>query len=171
MLNKEAESNSEDDTYKPFDSNNMQQLWHNAWSYPLETPVMGIIEPRIGVVELNGTLQQCYMVRKKENGLFTDKWYSNDAALVAAKQDLEKCYKKVLAKGAEKVAGKEHKSIGLPALGTEVGFPRKDAAKVAVTSISEFIKNNPDAYNLVHLFVKKRSEAILYYWLFTGTSL
>ncbi len=151
-------SASDDDTYKPFNSNNTEQLWQNASSYRLDTTVIAIIEPRISF----GAMQYQYVVRKKNKGLFCDIWYSGEEVLAAAKQDLAMCYKKVLSKGAKEVANKDYKSIALPTLSTEVGFPRIEAAHVAVAAIIDFIENNKKSYDLVHLCVKKRSEFTLY---------
>ena len=53
-------------------------------------------------------------------------------------------------------------SIALPALSTDVGFPREQAAPFAVAAILQFIKDFPNAYDRIELFVKKRSEFELY---------
>jgi len=61
------------------------------------------------------------------------------------------------------VADKQQKrSIALDALSTQTGFPREKAAPIAIKAVLDFIQENPDAYDVIQLFVKKRSEFDLY---------
>jgi len=73
---------------------------------------------------------------------------------------LKLCYDSALNHGMS--YNKKDNSIALMALGTDVGVPRKSAACVAVSTILEFIQQNPNAYVLIHLFVKKHFEFALY---------
>lgn len=68
----------------------------------------------------------------------------NDAEL------LSNCYKNSL------VLAQEHglRSIAFPAISTGVfRYPKDEAAKIALTTIRDFIKENPDALNEVHFIL------------------
>jgi hypothetical protein len=92
--------------------------------------------------------------------------FYGDEAIIEAAKELALCYKNVLAEGLTILDKKQEKSIAISALGTDVGFPREDAAPVAVATILEFIKTSGndgiEPYALIHLFVKKRSEFARY---------
>jgi O-acetyl-ADP-ribose deacetylase (regulator of RNase III) len=83
-------------------------------------------------------------------------------AIEQASKDLYACYINVLKEGLRIMADKKEKSIALPLLSVELGFPSKQAATVIVNAITDFIKSNPEGYNCIELFVKKRSEFELY---------
>ena len=68
----------------------------------------------------------------------------------------------MFSEGLKSLVNKKEKSIALPALGTAVDFPRDKAALIAVPEIIKFIKNNPNAYDRIELFVKKQSEFEVY---------
>lgn len=99
----------------------------------------------------------------------TNDYWGNEAITKAGK-DLTFCYNNVLDKArklfttqkTENNPEKSIKSIALPTLSTSLGFPRKDAAPIAVAAVLNFIKNNPTAYDEIHLVVQKRSEFALY---------
>ena len=88
--------------------------------------------------------------------------WNGNKAIDEAKEDLAMCYHKALAVASKKIGDMRDKKVALSALSTEVGFPRAEAAPVAVKSVVEFIKNNRGLYSLVQLYVKKRSEFTVY---------
>jgi hypothetical protein len=88
--------------------------------------------------------------------------YFGEEAIEQASDDLALCYNNVFSEGLKSLVNKKEKSIALPALGTAVGFPREKAVLVAVPEIMRFIKNNPNAYDRIELFVKEQSELELY---------
>lgn len=146
IKNKETDdSASDDDTYKPYPNpnRNRRELWKHAYTKQLQNKVIAIIEPRIF----------------KEYRLFS--YVRNDMEFVVPKafeeasKDLALCYNKLLDIPSIK-------DIAIAPLGTDVGFPRDQAAPIAVKTIIEGIKNNPDKFASIHLFVKKRSEFALY---------
>jgi hypothetical protein len=89
--------------------------------------------------------------------------YEGDQIIEEASKDLALCYANVLLDGLQRLGEKKEKSIALPTFGTRCdslgfAFPRKKAACVAVKSILTFIKDNPNAYDRLELFVEKQSE-------------
>ena len=77
-----------------------------------------------------------------------------------AKKDLTVCYERILG------IGLHCKTIAIPALSVDVGFPRQEAAYVALETIIKSLHGYKNklikSYDLIHLFVKKRSEFELY---------
>ena len=169
IKNKDTDSASDDDTYKPYNTE-LCGLWEHAHEKAMRSRVLSVIEPRICLEigwdpelqeEIN-VFQYCHA-----NGIVKD----GAEALEEAKKALALCYKKAL---LERL--KEEKSIAIPALGTDVGFPREDAAPVAIATIIEYIKTsvedgNVEPCELIHLFVKKRSDFARYKELLTKASL
>jgi len=68
------------------------------------------------------------------------------------------CYNKTLSGALIVLRNKKEKSIALPTLSADVGFPREKAAQLAVETILKFIKENQGVYDRIELFLKKRSE-------------
>jgi O-acetyl-ADP-ribose deacetylase (regulator of RNase III) len=69
----------------------------------------------------------------KENG--------REAALLVS------CYKNCLALAKKNGL----RSIAFPAISTGVfGYPKLDAAKIAMTTVKDFIKQNPDAFDVIY---------------------
>ncbi len=175
IKNKDSDSASDDDTYKPFPVDISGKLWKKVHSKLLKnTTLTAVVEPSIQWSFFRRSQvkekEYGYFVERQdpqnENSFFQEKHYGNEAIAVA-KKDLAHCYNDVLT--VCQITGvATNNSIGLPALGTDVGFPREEAAVVAVATILEYIKNNPDAYALIHVFVKKRSEFALYTKLLKG---
>ena len=132
------ESDSDDDTYKIFDPNALQEkeLWKRASEINSKCETVRIPEPTIV---------------QRNNDVFEDLLVS-----------LETCYKDILTAIIEELDDIKQRKIAIPALSTEVGFPREKAAPIAIKAIVEFIQNNPNAYAVIELFVKKRSEFKLY---------
>lgn len=86
-------------------------------------------------------------------------------AISEASKDLIRCYEETLTLGLP-IDGTQ-KSIAIPTLSADVGFPRVLAATLALTVITDFIRNNPNkpdrnAYNRMELLVKKNSEFTAY---------
>jgi hypothetical protein len=94
--------------------------------------------------------------------------YAGDQVIPEASKDLAFCYNKVLEWGSDGIRiVREEKTIALPTLATryeqsQFAFPRKKAACVAVKAVAEFIRNKPEAYERIELFVEKQSEFALY---------
>src|SRR5438309_5381932 len=164
------ESASDDDTYQPFISSadNPKKLWKRAQKHTILPDLYTVVEPRIH--------KEPYPNEKDslEKGFFyyterchqTNKYayrfheFTGNEALEQAAKDLKTCYLSALNKYL--TFSKRGLSIALPALGTEVGFPRKKAAPIAIATILQFIEDFPTAYDRIELFVKKRSEFELY---------
>ena len=178
--NSDDESASDDDEYKPYPSSKkIQQLWQKAEHKTMSCPVMRITEPCL-------TKKHYYNIFKKthvkdfmyetknpdtsnKHGSYTV--LDGDKAIEQARLDLIKCYFIALFAGLEKqcyfmalftclkkLSFNKEKSIALAPLGVDVGIPREDAAQLALKTILTFIKDNPDAYDRIELFVTKRSE-------------
>jgi hypothetical protein len=136
-----------------------------------------VVEPRLGFkfgddeecgeLEKNFTYFFYETTRPDVAGCPINFEYFGDDVMKEASEDLAICYKKVLAYGVNTIGKKEKKCIALPTLGTwskglSFAFPRKEATPIAVKSVVEFLKNNPDAYDRVELFVETYLEFILY---------
>ena len=120
--------------------------------------VLSVIEPCISRGARGGPArgQWSYDAKREDGSLISLLIPDKQKVIEEASKDLAVCYKNVL----HTASGE--KSIAIPALGTDVGFPREEASSVAVKSIFEYIKANAHdstkAYENIHLFVKKRSE-------------
>ncbi len=150
---RDDESASDDDTYNSFkyvdnDVPEKQQIWTRALETKVNCGTVIIREPRIMVDD-----SEFYYINEYEVEC------RGRQAIVDA---LELCYNDILSEVLEELDDKKGKSIALPALSTDVGFPRGCATLVAVKTIVEFIRNNSGAYSLIELFVEKRSEYALY---------
>jgi hypothetical protein len=143
IMKKESDSSSYEDR-----DNSTRSINHRDYNKKdMESYVLGVVEPRVINPCLGNRRENCSY--KREHG---------EEAIEKALGDLPLCYKNVLTEGLQRLGKKKEKSIAIPALATTFCLPRKDAACVAVTTILDFIKDNPTAYNLIHLFVKKRFE-------------
>jgi hypothetical protein len=121
----------------------------------MNSKVLVVVEP-----ELN----QRWYNNKRENYTYDkgEEEYSGEEAIRQAGIDLACCYQNVLKEGLRCLGDKEIKSIAIPTLSTSTFFPRRDAARVALSSIFKFIQNNPGAYSYIQMFVKKRFELDIY---------
>lgn len=132
----------------------------------LKSKAIEIIEPQLFRSLYGG--QYYYYVEKrynkKDKNTFGRKYFGAEA-LINVLHDLHICYNNVLMIGAKKQNFEKKKqmnicskSIALPAIARIVGLPEKEAAIIAVPTILNFIKNNPEAYSCIELFVKTPSE-------------
>ncbi len=164
-LPKTSDRASDDDRDKPFAVDN-NDLWRKATENRMKCPVLQIIEPHImyKVFENNTVKTYGYSPSRRSatmpSPLFQPDFIGEDA-IIQASNDLAMCYKKALTKGLKILQGKKNMRIGLAELSTEVGFPWEKAAPIAFRTIIDFIKNNAE-YAFVQLFIKKRSELLLY---------
>lgn len=153
----EDESVSDDDRYKPYKHKSM--VWQRRLEVCVNSDVVTIVEPCIKKIYVREGLS--YFARrenpKKENSYIVCNEEDEDAIEEASK-DLKMCYKKIFS--MQELGGKTRRSIALPTLGADVGFPRKAAAEIAVKMLIKSIKDNP--YDVIELFVKKRSEFVWY---------
>lgn len=113
-------------------------------------PFLQVTEPFITHVSHNSIYHVVRNIRHFE--------FKNDQAIKEASKDLTLCYEETLNRG---LLGLNKKSIALPTLSTEVGFPEDKAAPIAVETVIQFIKNNQH-YDDIYLVVKKDSEFNLY---------
>lgn len=171
IKNKDDESASDDDTYKPYATDeerkyvHKKEIWTNAHKKAMQSNVLSVVEPRIRMKKYDTESFWSYYAERAnpdgEGGSIVNLNSDKKAVLEEATKDLVRCYNNVLNYNVGK-----HKSIAISALGTDVGFPREDAAPVAVATILEFIKTSGndgiEPYALIHLFVKKRSEFARY---------
>lgn len=176
--NKNADSASDDDTYKPFVHSNYREKksCQKINAKTMHCTVMSVIEPRIKKSRYYDNKQSEFAkgfsyyaeryTRDATHTYVTSEAHGNEAITQASK-DLALCYTKVLTEGLPKLSENKYKSIALPTLSADVGFPREQAAPVAIAAILEFVSNNPNAYNSIALFVKKQSEFALYKTLLT----
>lgn len=54
------------------------------------------------------------------------------------------------------------RSIALPTLSVDFGFPRQEAASIAVTTIVNFIRNNQNMYDNIYFIIEKQSDFNIY---------
>jgi len=161
--NKDDDSASDDDTYKPYPYHPGQQRKPIKITQLLSRHVLVVTEPRITesfyIDEKKAITNLMYdVIRKNECLSFT-----GNEAITQASKDLASCYKKALNRGLTILRyNVKEKIIFFPTLSADVGFPRDKAARIAVETVFEFIKNNPKAYNNVTFFVKRRSDEVLY---------
>ena len=150
IMKKEDDSNSTEETdHHPCEI--IKHRDHNFYEKKMNSRVLVVVEPKMSNVWY-GNQRENYEYIKKDDVLY------GEDAIQAAKIDLFKCYNSILKAGLQKLGDKKDKSIAIHTLSTSVGFPRKDAAIVALMTIIVFIKNNPEAYSRIELFVKKRFE-------------
>ncbi|HLJ31019.1 MAG TPA: hypothetical protein VKU36_01150 [Candidatus Babeliales bacterium] len=103
--------------------------------------------------------KRCEYVSLKDQALYTDD------ALDVASQDLTTCYYNALSFIINTHVIKEYssyakyqphpnpKSIALPTLSTTTGFPFDDAAPIAIKTVVNFIKAQPECYDDIYLSV------------------
>lgn len=171
VLAKESDSASDDDTYKPFTTEDTK-LWEKAEARTLACKVIRIVEPRImyGSWEVDQADTYGYFFQRPvvdENlpkGLlcFTEEEKFGEDAILWAGSNLMTCYETALQDGLKILENKNNKTIAFAPLGTDVGFPRDLAVHLSFSTIVKFLTNNPGKYSLVQLFTKKRSEFVLY---------
>lgn len=171
--NMNEDSDSENDTYKPFIlKNDPTAPLHDLFfieTTEVEPIIFKITEPCIAISPCNAEASNIienfihynfvhYNNEQDINKQTYQKKYEDNEALTKASEKLTICYKNALSLGLIKLYNIDKRSIALDALSTKVGFPREKAAPIAIDAIIDFINNFPDAYNRIELFIKKRSE-------------
>lgn len=163
--NKDNKSYYHDDTWEFFGhENRIKEAQKNVISQ--SAIVMVITEPHITLKgyyhDPFNTLVPIprYQVPRFDThqNLWEPRTFDENEAITQASKDLTLCYEKVLEQGV----CVESKSIALPTLGADVGFPRDKAAPIALTAITNFLMHHPGAYHRIKLWVKKRSEFVAY---------
>lgn len=153
------ESSSDDDNYKRY--KHKSTVWQKRREVCVKSDIVSIVEPCIKKIYVREGLS--YFARRenpeKENSYIVCNEEDEDAIEEASK-DLKMCYRKIFS--SQKLGNKKRNSIALSTLGADVGFPRKEAAEIAVKMIIKSIKNNSHTYDVVELIVKKRSEFVWY---------
>ncbi len=135
----------------------------------MHCPVLSIVEPMIASsyycwgyeCQINDFSYQ-YKVQFTSPNTSCILYISGKDAINKASDHLAVCYENVLKKGLYKLADTTEKNIALPALSTNIGFPRNKAAPIAIDTVFNFIKNNFKAYSSITFFVKKRSDFTSY---------
>lgn len=156
-------SDSEDDTYHSCYDNLIEKSQKNNRVKFLQSMCIAVTEPLIFMSQYSGAYYYYAEKKYKEgSGHSFGIKYFGDEAIEQASNDLALCYNNILSVGLEKIYNKKGISIAIPALATAVDFPREKAVLAAIPAILKFVKNNPDAYDSIELFVKKRSEFALY---------
>lgn len=134
----------------------------------MDCPVVRIVEPFIAYGKFPARYGKThrYYVRKKtkQNNFksFMDYDFYGQDAFRQANRDLRMCYRVLLNQCTFFMH--EQKIIAINALGGDVGLCRKQAAKYAFQTITQFLANdeNEDKYATVMLFIKKHSEFEVY---------
>lgn len=132
--------------------------------YHRKSMVIEVVEPMLSKCKYTG--EYSYYVERRclkdKNSISGIKWFGDDAVRKAS-DDLELCYKNVLAVGLqEKLRDKQERSIAFPEIGVCFDFSREQAALAAVPAILKFIKKNKKAYSRIDLFVQEQLEFDLY---------
>jgi hypothetical protein len=127
--------------------------------------LVNVIEPQVG----SSRGVYAYEVIRRihcggEQWRLFSKYFSGTHAIQEASVDLARCYKGVLDFHCkmEHQSLEEKRTIALPTLSTDVGFPLMLASQIAIMELIDFIFNKPYAYSLIHLFVKTDYEFDLY---------
>lgn len=164
MLPDESTSKSDDDTYKPFGTEDTL-LWQKAQKKQLPIDcckVWTVIEPRIMYRELNWGEGKTFgyfperQITEDQYRFVNLQFYGNDA-IKEAGEDLLMCYKKIFEKALI-----HHTAIALDELSTPVGFPRDKAVPIILSAIVQSLMSIPTFFDKINrsvvLFTKKRSS-------------
>ncbi len=164
--NKDHESNYRDNTWEFFGyENQSKKAQKNIISQPGRVRV--ITEPCITLKGWYNNLATNTLIPipkyeisrfDTHQNMWVPKTFNGDQAITEACQDLILCYEKVLEQGIYI----QSKSIAIPTLGADVGFPRDKAAPIALNTITHFLMHHPYAYQCIKLWVKNRSEFVAY---------
>lgn len=133
------------------------ELWKNAYDKKVTGTIFKVLEPHVSYykfrynAEKNSVEHNCirYMHEQK------------DCTIDRAKKDLGLCYSNVLEKAAAFLSNASEKSIAFSSLSVKNGFPKKEAAHVAVTTTWDFVENHPYAYDVIE-FIVNAKELIIY---------
>jgi hypothetical protein len=164
-----------------YDPSGKQEIWKNGNKKNTKIRSLYIAEPCISQLDYSNTKEKSikiftYILNKKpQHGSFyrpLPLQFFGDEAIQEASNDLVFCYKRILAKGLGTLELTPQKSIAIPTLSADTGFPRELAAPIAVTTVLEFIKsepkkwnpinNKPVQYDTINFVVNKRSDIALY---------
>lgn len=181
---KEDESASDDDTYKPYRQIDTQ-TWRDAQK--IKKCTMSIEEPcisdstrikRYDFLDDSGSMQNitipaqclntfvysCHRTVPNRQDMFYDLGVKAEQAIQEASKDLSLCYTNALTEGLKyfHFSPKKSKNIAFPTLSADVGFPRGEAAPIAIDAVFNFLQDNSNQYESINLFVKKRSDFALY---------
>jgi hypothetical protein len=74
---------------------------------------------------------------------------------------LIECYQRILS-DISSIKEFPHKTIAISEIGTHLGLTEEQAALIAVKTITNFVKNNPETYALIHLLVEKSDTVDVY---------
>jgi hypothetical protein len=93
--------------------------------------------------------------------------YTGELAIQKSCEDLVLCYNAALDCGVPLLKEKKSKNIALPMLGADAqrdywGIPKDKAAPVAVDAILTYIKNKPNFYDSIQLFMEEDIDFNLY---------
>ena len=175
---KEYDSDSDDDTYKPYDpcclSDTEKHKLTNR-KVPENGLITKIIEPCILQSFFPNEQKKIYqynVTRKHKNSIIYPSYnvltFMDEAAIQEASKDLVECYNDALTSPIKCGAlynytdNKTKATVALPPLGADAGFPRDKAAPIAITTILEWIEKNPNTYETIYFYVKKRSDFTRY---------
>ncbi len=155
--------------YGAIDKHAPNQLQQNRFLLTNKNKLVEVNGPCVGVSPYLDVFYERYKPGYKlyRAKLFSkDAPYSVDAVVGEALKDLKLCYTETLTKAVQEQNEKVVKSIALPAL--TVGsykshYPtnctlENQAMHCTITTIFEFINNNPDAYDNIDLFVEEEFE-------------
>ena len=135
-----------------------KKIYMNGYKKYVEKQAIGVIEP---LLFINPKSKQYYYYAEKKNEecIYGIKHFG-ELAKEAALRDLRLCYENVLERGIKEKRKKQR--IALPSLARMGKFSYLDFAAVTVGTILDFIKNNPNGYSLIELFIETSIELELY---------
>ncbi len=119
---------------------------------------MRVEEPRI-IGPQNHPIYKVRRACKHKKGYYQNGEFTSDQAIEEASKDLIFCYKQCLTLGATLDCTK---NIDFPTLSADVGFPRSNAVLIAITTVFNYLKKNPQSYECVNFYFKKCSDGELY---------
>jgi hypothetical protein len=171
VRHKDDESASDDDTHKTYDLSGENEFYKKAKKQTMSSNcVIAVVEPRIlETISYNeddkakNVYSYCPArpVIGQQNH-FTQPRFTEERAFAEAKKDVALCCQNVLNKGLALLTNEGNREIAIEALGSHVGVPRKDVAAAMTSALVNFAIEHPQAYKMIHIVVKKRSELLLY---------
>lgn len=161
MLPTSSESDSQDDSYKPFEHNT--QLYQAAEHKILSCTLLEIIEPRITmgnyVVDKDKVYGYQFVEHNAEKKQLVRSSVYEDEAIEKATLAACNCYRIALNEALKHVATK---GIALDSLSTPLGLPRTKKVCSAIFKVLLDFIGEHQGTQAVSLFVKKRSEFNIY---------
>jgi hypothetical protein len=165
------ENYSDDETHYFFEEEKRISRWKTIYQHTTSTTILSVVEPRITLdgwrrnIRTNKLTPRPRYVAQRlllPHNRLIDWMAIGTNAITEASKDLARCYNNVLIIGKTHLKIDDEKSIAIPALSTDVGFPREIAAPIAIRTIIDFLSSNAQAYDRIELCVKKRSEFATY---------